>query len=261
MVDMLGPVSTWEDHGVERSGTLPSDWYTSPELYDLEQRTLFREVWHVRRPRRPGGRARPVLHVRGRRTSRSSSRAAATASCARCRTSACTAAARSRSAAAAARRSSARTTAGRSSSTAASAEPRAWTARRTSIPARCACRSSRSASGGRPSGSPSSPRVSLETWLADVTPAPRELPHGRDALRRRTPLGDRLQLEALRRQLHGGLPHPLHPPGPRPEPQPDRLHLPARASTRTSSTAPSRTRAAPARASPGSLAARRSCAP
>ena len=46
MADMLGPVSTWEDRGVERSGTLPSDWYTSPELYDLERRTLFREVWH-----------------------------------------------------------------------------------------------------------------------------------------------------------------------------------------------------------------------
>ena len=90
--------------------------------------------------------------------------------------------------------------------------------------------------------------------------AARELPHRRDALRRRPPLGDRLQLEALRRQLHGGLPHPLHPPRPRPEPQPDGLHLPARASTRTSSTAPSRTRAAPARGSPASSAARRSCA-
>jgi choline monooxygenase len=39
------PVSTWEDRGVERSGTLPSDWYTSPELFDLEMRTLFRRVW------------------------------------------------------------------------------------------------------------------------------------------------------------------------------------------------------------------------
>jgi choline monooxygenase len=41
----LGPVTAWEDLGVERSGTLPSDWYVSRELYDLEQRTLFREVW------------------------------------------------------------------------------------------------------------------------------------------------------------------------------------------------------------------------
>jgi choline monooxygenase len=46
MATTLGPVSTWEDYGVERSGTLPNDWYTSPELYELEQRTLFREVWH-----------------------------------------------------------------------------------------------------------------------------------------------------------------------------------------------------------------------
>ena len=46
MVAMLGPVSTWEDRGVERSGTLPNDWYTSRELFDLEQRTLFREIWH-----------------------------------------------------------------------------------------------------------------------------------------------------------------------------------------------------------------------
>jgi choline monooxygenase len=45
MVDMRGPVSVWEDRGVERSGTLPSDWYTSRELYELEQRTLLREVW------------------------------------------------------------------------------------------------------------------------------------------------------------------------------------------------------------------------
>src|SRR4051812_47504522 len=46
MGDMRGPVSIWDDRGVERSGTLPNDWYTSPELYELEQRTLFREVWH-----------------------------------------------------------------------------------------------------------------------------------------------------------------------------------------------------------------------
>lgn len=46
MPSMLGPVSTWEDQGVERTGTLPNDWYTSRELFELEQRTLFREVWH-----------------------------------------------------------------------------------------------------------------------------------------------------------------------------------------------------------------------
>ncbi|CAA9535039.1 MAG: hypothetical protein AVDCRST_MAG79-1278 [uncultured Thermoleophilia bacterium] len=45
MTTMLGPVSVWEDNGVGRSGTLPNDWYTSPELFELEQRTLFREVW------------------------------------------------------------------------------------------------------------------------------------------------------------------------------------------------------------------------
>jgi choline monooxygenase len=44
---MLGtrPVTAWDDRGVARSGTLPSDWYTSQELFDLEQRTLFRRVW------------------------------------------------------------------------------------------------------------------------------------------------------------------------------------------------------------------------
>jgi choline monooxygenase len=46
MKTMLGPVSTWEDRGVERTGTLPNDWYTSPELFELEQRTFLREVWH-----------------------------------------------------------------------------------------------------------------------------------------------------------------------------------------------------------------------
>ena len=45
MTTMLGPVSTWEDRGVERSGTLPNDWYTSPELFELERETLFREIW------------------------------------------------------------------------------------------------------------------------------------------------------------------------------------------------------------------------
>src|SRR3954453_10005979 len=45
MTAMLGPVSVWEDRGVERSGTLPNDWYTSRELFDLEMRTFFREVW------------------------------------------------------------------------------------------------------------------------------------------------------------------------------------------------------------------------
>ncbi|MDX6592537.1 MAG: choline monooxygenase [Gaiellales bacterium] len=46
MTAMLGPVSVWEDHGVGHSGTLPSDWYTSRELFELEQRTLMRDVWH-----------------------------------------------------------------------------------------------------------------------------------------------------------------------------------------------------------------------
>ncbi len=63
--------------GVERSGTLPNDWYTSPELFDLEQRTLLPRGVDVRRPRRPGRRARPVLHLRGRRRAARSSRAAA----------------------------------------------------------------------------------------------------------------------------------------------------------------------------------------
>jgi choline monooxygenase len=39
------PVTAWEDRGVSRSSTLPADWYTSQELFDLEQRTLFRRVW------------------------------------------------------------------------------------------------------------------------------------------------------------------------------------------------------------------------
>ena len=38
-------VSEWTDDGVERSWTLPADWYTSRELFELEQRTLFRRVW------------------------------------------------------------------------------------------------------------------------------------------------------------------------------------------------------------------------
>ncbi|MEA2269659.1 MAG: hypothetical protein QOC64_2269, partial [Solirubrobacteraceae bacterium] len=28
MESMASPVSSWEDLGVERSGTLPADWYT-----------------------------------------------------------------------------------------------------------------------------------------------------------------------------------------------------------------------------------------
>lgn len=38
-------VSEWRDVGVERSGTLPADWYTSRELFELEQQHLFRHVW------------------------------------------------------------------------------------------------------------------------------------------------------------------------------------------------------------------------
>jgi choline monooxygenase len=45
MKTMDRPVSAWEDRGVARSGTLPADWYTSHELFELEQRTLFRRVW------------------------------------------------------------------------------------------------------------------------------------------------------------------------------------------------------------------------
>ena len=45
MSTSVRPVSTWEDRGVACSGTLPNDWYTSPELFDLELRTLFRRVW------------------------------------------------------------------------------------------------------------------------------------------------------------------------------------------------------------------------
>ncbi len=54
-----GPkLTSWEDHGVARSGTLPADWYTSRELFELEQKHLFRHVWqHVGRTeqvREPG---------------------------------------------------------------------------------------------------------------------------------------------------------------------------------------------------------------
>jgi choline monooxygenase len=43
-------LTPWLDEGVARSGTLPSDWYTSPALFELEQRHLFRHVWqHVGR--------------------------------------------------------------------------------------------------------------------------------------------------------------------------------------------------------------------
>jgi choline monooxygenase len=48
MESMASPVSSWEDLGVERSGTLPADWYTSRELFELEREHLFRHVWqHV----------------------------------------------------------------------------------------------------------------------------------------------------------------------------------------------------------------------
>jgi choline monooxygenase len=43
-------VHPWTDDGVEKSGTLPADWYTSRELFELEQEHLFRHVWqHVGR--------------------------------------------------------------------------------------------------------------------------------------------------------------------------------------------------------------------
>lgn len=38
-------ITPWTDLGVERSGTLPADWYTSRELFDLERKHLFRSVW------------------------------------------------------------------------------------------------------------------------------------------------------------------------------------------------------------------------
>jgi choline monooxygenase len=45
METMSATVSAWEDLGVERSGTLPADWYTSRELFELEREHLFRRVW------------------------------------------------------------------------------------------------------------------------------------------------------------------------------------------------------------------------
>ena len=41
-----GPVSPWEDAGVERSGTLPNDWYTSRSSSTSRCARFFREVWH-----------------------------------------------------------------------------------------------------------------------------------------------------------------------------------------------------------------------
>ena len=241
MTTMLGPVSTWDDNGVGHSGTLPNDWYTSPELFDLERRTLFREVWHCVGPRRPGRRAGQVFRlqvadeksssVRGRR--RRAPRAVERLPAPR--------AAPWPSDAASATHSSARTTAGRSSWTAACERRRAWTAPRASSRLRHAsAASSGRARGGRRSGSHSSRRCRSRVARRRHAAA-RELQRRRVALRRRPPLDDRLQLEALRRQLHGGIPHPLHPPGPRPEPQPERSTRTGSASTRTSSTAASRT--------------------
>ena len=243
MVDMLGPVSTWEDRGVERSGTLPSDWYTSPRALRPRAAHAVPRGLALRRPRRPGAEPGPVLHVRGgRRAGRRGARP------------------RRRAA-----RDVQRLPAPRRAGGGRLRQPQGLPVpvprldvragrpgpahagdgrhRATSSPARCACRSSRSASGGRRCGSRWSPPCRSTTWLADVTPRLANYGIGRDALRRRTPLGDRLQLEALRRQLHGGLPHPLHPPGPRPEPQPVGLHLPARALLERAV----RRRAAPAR--------------
>ncbi len=45
MASTNGLVSAWEDRGVEASGTLPADWYTSPELFELERQHVFRHVW------------------------------------------------------------------------------------------------------------------------------------------------------------------------------------------------------------------------
>lgn len=39
-------LTRWRDEGVARSGTLPADWYTSRELFELERDHIFRHVWH-----------------------------------------------------------------------------------------------------------------------------------------------------------------------------------------------------------------------
>lgn len=45
MATLSSPVSAWEDRGVAATGTLPADWYTSRDLFDLEREHLFRHVW------------------------------------------------------------------------------------------------------------------------------------------------------------------------------------------------------------------------
>ena len=223
------------------SGTLPNDWYTSPRALRPRAAHAVPRGLALRRARRPGGRAGPVLQCevadeqvvvsRGRD---GELRALSNVCLHR--------AGPWRWAAVAATPSSARTTAGRSSSTAGSASTQGMDGTVDFDPARCACPHSRSAFGARRSGSRWSPacrsRVARRRHAAAG-----ELRHGRDALRRRTSLDDRLQLEDLRRQLHGGLPHPLHPSRARAEPQPVGLHLPARALLERAV----RRRAAPAR--------------
>ena len=45
MANGTAVLTAWDDHGVAASGTLPADWYTSPELFELEREHLFRHVW------------------------------------------------------------------------------------------------------------------------------------------------------------------------------------------------------------------------
>jgi choline monooxygenase len=50
MLTTAPQLTPWIDEGAARSGTLPADWYTSRELFELERKHLFRRVWqHVGR--------------------------------------------------------------------------------------------------------------------------------------------------------------------------------------------------------------------
>ena len=229
MTTMLGPVSTWDDNGVGHSGTLPNDWYTSAELFELERRTFMREDLALRRVRPPGRRAGNVFRLHGRKRRSRRTVEPAMVSSVPCRTSACIAPAPWRSDPASAAHSSARTTAGCSSWTAACERRRGWRRPRASIRLASVCREFRVEQWGP------SLWVTLEDtapplseWLEDVTPRLRNYNVDQLRLRRRPPLDDPLQLEALRRQLHGGIPHPVHPSRARPESQPERLHVQAR---------------------------------
>ena len=41
------PVSDWEDKPLEEAFGLPGDWYTSPQLFQLEQERIFRRTWQL----------------------------------------------------------------------------------------------------------------------------------------------------------------------------------------------------------------------